>query len=154
MEIEVRQAYNDIDAVKELFCEYTTWLGMDLSFQNYNEELDSLPGKYAPPMGRLYIALCDGDIAGCVAVRPFDDGRCELKRLYIRPRFRGLGLAGMLTRQAIDDSKSLKYKKMLLDTRDTMESANALYRKLGFYTIDPYYHNPYPGINYYCLDLI
>lgn len=154
MKKEIKPAYDDIGTVKELFEEYTKRLGFDLSFQNYRQELESLPGKYSPPEGRLYIVFCDGEPAGCVAMRPFGDGCCELKRLYVRPRFRGLGLGRMAVERIIEDAKELKYKKIYLDTHESFESANALYKKLGFKTIGAYYDNPLDGVVYFSLDLV
>jgi len=153
VKIEIKPAYDDIGTVIELFEEYTKRLGFDLSFQNYRQELESLPGKYSLPEGRLYIVFCNGEPAGCVAMRPFGAGCCELKRLYVRPRFRGLGLGRMAVERIIEDAKELKYKKIYLDTHKSFESANALYKKLGFKTIGAYYDNPLDGVVYFSLDL-
>jgi GNAT superfamily N-acetyltransferase len=153
MEFEIKQAYDHIGAVRELFTEYTSWLGVDLSFQNYKEELEHLPDKYGLPGGRLYIALCGADAAGCVAMRPFDTKSCELKRLYVRPAFRGMGLGKALVMRIIEDAKSLGYDTLLLDTLDTLKPANAMYKSMGFVITEPYFFNPLPGIVYYCLEL-
>lgn len=141
-------AYDRLDDLRELFREYTSSLGIDLSFQDYAAELAALPGKYAPPDGRLYLALVDGKPAGCVGLRRLDAGRCEMKRLYVRPAFRGLRLGDALVRRVIDDAASLGYRRMLLDTLPSMRRAIGLYRGLGFVDIAPYYHNPVEGTVY------
>jgi ribosomal protein S18 acetylase RimI-like enzyme len=125
--------------VRELFKEYADSLEIDLCFQNFREELDTLPGAYGPPSGRLLIAAAG---AGCVAVRRIDDATCEMKRLYIRPAFRRAGLGRRLAQAAIDAGRELGYKRMRLDTLSSMQPAIALYRSLGFHEIAPYYHNP------------
>jgi len=153
MDIKIEQAYGDIDTVKALFQAYTQMLNIDLSFQKYKEELEGLPAKNALPGGSFYIAWCGGVPAGCIAMRPLDNERCEMKRLYVKPQFRGHGLGKALARQVIEDAKALKHKKMLLDTLASFENAIALYKALGFYAIEPYYHNPIADTLYLCLDL-
>ncbi|GHS90079.1 acetyltransferase CD1211 [Synergistales bacterium] len=157
-DIEIKSAYDALDAIRSLFDEYAASLGIDLSFQNYKRELDELPGKYAPPLGRLYLARVDGVAAGCVALRPFgDDARAdrpsEMKRLYVRPEFRGLKLGRALIEKIIADARVMNYSHILLDTLDRLEVSLALYKKMGFYEIAPYYHNPYQGAIYLRFDI-
>jgi ribosomal protein S18 acetylase RimI-like enzyme len=137
----------DLDAVKRLFTAYASALGIDLSYQGFEAELAGLPGKYAPPSGALLIArTMDGEPLGCVALRPLDDaGRCEMKRLYVSPRARGLGLGKALVDAVIAEATRIGYREMRLDTLPTMGEAIALYRKAGFQSIDPYYETPVAG---------
>jgi ribosomal protein S18 acetylase RimI-like enzyme len=137
----------DLDAVKRLFTAYASALGIDLSYQGFEEELAGLPGKYAAPSGALLIARAmDGEPLGCVALRPLDDaGRCEMKRLYVSPRARGLGLGKALVDAVIAEATRIGYREMRLDTLPTMGEAIALYRKAGFLPIDPYYETPMAG---------
>ena len=125
-----------------LFEEYAASIGTDLCFQGFQEELASLPGKYAPPEGRLLLAMHDDHTAGCVALRALDDDICEMKRLYVRPAFRSLGLGRELTQRIIQEAKEAGYQRMRLDSLPTMSSALRLYRELGFREIAPYCNNP------------
>ncbi len=144
----------DIKTVHTLFVEYGESLNFSLCFQGFDEELAALPGKYAPPGGRLLLAEIAGDTAGVVGLRPVEmDGACEMKRLYLRPAFRGLGLGRRLAETVIAAAREAAYGRMLLDTVETMAEAGALYRDLGFVEIPPYYENPTPGVHYYALDL-
>lgn len=138
-------------------------LGIDLGFQGYDEELAGLPGKYAPPGGRLYLALCGGQPAGCVALRPFTpDIRsdvyagacCEMKRLFVRPVFRGCGVGRALAEAAVAGAGEAGCGCVLLDTLSSLEHSHGLYRRLGFREVDPYYPNPLPGALYFRLDLV
>lgn len=142
----------ELAAVRELFCEYAQNLTIDLCFQQFDEELASLPGDYAAPRGTLLLALVDGAIAGCCALRPFDNAdypnASEMKRLFVRKAFRGFGLGRQLTEAALDAARQAGYACVLLDTLDDMESARALYADLGFESIPPYYHNPVAGAHY------
>ena len=135
--IEIVPAYGELAELRRLFEEYAAWLGIDLSFQGYGEELAGLPGKYGLPDGRLYLAKVEGEVAGCVGLRRFDRLRCEMKRLFVRKRFRGLGLAGLLAGRVVRDASELGYTSMLLDTMSGMEAAIGLYRKMGFQEIPP-----------------
>ncbi len=151
--MQIFKAYDRLDDLKLLFTEYVQGLNIDLHFQNYEEEFNSLPGKYAEPAGRLYIAYVGGQPAGCVALRRFAATRCEMKRLYVRPRYRGLKLGRTLAEQVIADARSIGYTEMLLDTLSSMQSAMALYTRLGFVEIAPYYPNPIEGTHYLRLSL-
>lgn len=139
--------------MRDLVSEYARSLGVDLSFQNLERELAELPGAYAPPRGRLLLALCGEEPAGCVALRPLDGSTCELKRLYVRPAFRGVGLGLRLAVEAISAARELGYRRIRLDTLPEMDAAQALYRSLGFEPIEPYTENPVPGARFYELRL-
>ena len=142
-----------IDTVRRLFREYENFLGVDLCFQDFENELTELPGKYAPPQGALLFALVDEIVAGCVAVRKFETNICEMKRLYIRPHYRGNKIGRMLAEKIIDEAIKLGYSTMLLDTLTPLKEAMALYQSLGFRKREPYYHNPLPGVICWELDL-
>jgi ribosomal protein S18 acetylase RimI-like enzyme len=146
----VRHA-EEIAAAAALFREYADWLGIDLSFQGFEAELASLPGKYAPPTGELMLACASvGGALGCVAVRPLDGLTiCEMKRLYVRPAARGLGIGAALVGAIITSAEELGYAEMRLDTLPTMPEAFALYERFGFLQIPAYYHNPVPGTVYF-----
>ena len=121
-----------INTARQLFREYEDFLGVDLCFQDFEKELTELPGKYAPPQGALLLALVDEEIAGCVAVRKFETNICEMKRLYIRPHYRGDKIGRMLAEKIIDEAIRLGYSTMLLDTLTHLKEAMALYRSLDF----------------------
>jgi putative acetyltransferase len=142
-----------VSQAREIFREYQLSLGIDLRFQDFEQELAALPGKYAPPQGRLYLAFIDEMLAGCIALRPFQEGLCEMKRLYVRPQFRGQHLGLLLATEIIAEAKKMGYRQMVLDTLDTMTAAQKLYRSLGFQEIEPYCFNPIDGALYMNLDL-
>jgi ribosomal protein S18 acetylase RimI-like enzyme len=136
----------EIQQVRELFEEYVAWLGINLCFQNFDQEVAELPGDYAPPCGRLVLASENDEVAGCVALRKIGEDVSEMKRLYVRPRFRGTGLGRTLTENLIQEARSIGYKRMRLDTLPgKMDRAISMYRRLGFRDIEPYYHNPVKG---------
>ena len=145
------------EATRVIFREYARTLGVDLCFQNFEEELDGLPGDYAEPRGSLLLAWVDGELAGCCALRPAEDvdyvNAAEMKRLFVRKAFRGFGLGRLLAESILEAAVRLGYDCVLLDTLDDMESARALYEDLGFEEIPPYYHNPLPGAHYLRVDL-
>ncbi|MDX6405729.1 MAG: hypothetical protein QOH70_3184 [Blastocatellia bacterium] len=155
IEIIHANSAGDIDHARELFKEYEAWLEIDLCFQNFEKELAELPGKYAPPDGHLLLALVEGNVAGCVAQRKIGEGICEIKRLFLRPEFRGRGLGRQLAEAIIQEAKRIGYERMRLDTLPPkMNDAIALYRLLGFKEIEPYYDNPVPGAKFMELDLV
>lgn len=147
----------ELDAIRALFREYALSLDVDLCFQNFEQELAALPGEYAAPRGCLVLATVAGEYAGCCAFRALDNSdytnACEMKRLYVRPAFRGLGLGRRLAESILDQARQSGYACVLLDTLDDMESARALYEDLGFVDIPPYYYNPIAGAHYLKADL-
>lgn len=141
-----------VDHIRLLFREYAESLGTDLCFQNFDAELATLPGDYAPPRGALLLATVAGELAGCCALRPLDAvdyaNACEMKRLYVRPQFRSLGLGRRLVEETLEQARQCDFACVLLDTLDDMEAARALYDDLGFESIPPYYFNPIAGAHY------
>jgi len=152
---EIRWAMipGDIVTVRSLFQEYAASLNFELDFQDFREELETLPGKYAPPLGSILVAKANGETVGCVAVRPLAEEICEMKRLYVKPAHRGKRLGRELALAIIEEAKRLGYKAMRLDTVVQMKEASALYRTLGFQPIDAYCYNPLPGAMYFELKL-
>ena len=156
MEIVTAQSKRDLDAIKTLFKEYEAFLNVDLQFQKFDQELENLPGKYAPPSGVLLLAKEAERFLGCGAIRRFgkpQDRICEMKRLYVRPSGRGLGIGRQIAQRLIKDSIRLGYRVMILDTLKRLKAATHLYRDLGFVPTEPYYHNPLPDVLYWKLDL-
>ena len=160
MGIKIIPAYDHSQEIRELFSEYTEMLiSGDPAFkeyletQNYDDELEHLEDKYGMPAGRLYLAYCDGKTAGCIGLKKLDDDNCEMKRLYVRPEFRGRKIGGLLIQKIIDDAKTIGYKHMLLDTLPFLESAVHMYKKWGFYEIGCYNDSPMESSIYMQLDL-
>jgi putative acetyltransferase len=143
-----------VSQARELFLEYAQSLGMNLCFQNFEQELADLPGSYAPPDGRLLLAERGGQLAGCVALHKWEDGICEMKRLYLRPAYRGKGLGRVLAETIIAEARQIGYKRMRLDTIEPiMQDAVEMYRRLGFREIAAYRANPIAGAMYMELPL-
>jgi putative acetyltransferase len=142
-----------IEACRELFREYEKSLGVSLCFQGFEQELAGLPGAYARPRGRLLLARVAGMPAGCGALRPLADGEAEMKRLYVRPDYRGMGLGRTLAECIVDDARAIGYRALKLDTLPAMAQAQALYRSLGFVDCDRYNDNPVGGVRFLALDL-
>ena len=136
---------SDLEAVRSLFQEYADSLGVDLGYQGFDRELRDLPGDYAAPTGTLLLARSNDDIVGCVGVRALDERTAEMKRLYVRPSGRGLGLGRTLAEAAIDFAKRAGFERMRLDTLPQMQQAQELYRRLGFVPIEPYRFSAVPG---------
>ncbi|MDD3223626.1 MAG: GNAT family N-acetyltransferase [Clostridium sp.] len=160
MEIEIKFAYDDNEEIKKLFLEYTEMLVKNdpnfakyLKVQNYDSELEHLEYKYGLPDGRLYIVKVENETAGCIGLRKIDSENCEMKRLYVRPEFRGHNIANKLVKMIIDDAKKIGYKSMLLDTLPFLEGAIHLYKKFGFYKIESYNNSPMDTSIYMKLDL-
>ena len=144
----------DIAAARGLFRAYVDSLAIDLGFQDVETELATLPGKYAPPGGAILLARdADGRAVGCVALRPLAEGSCEMKRLYALPRTRGTGLGRRLAEAILAEARRAGYRRILLDTLDSMAAARGLYAALGFAETEAYYANPTPGTVYLARDL-
>lgn len=149
MTIHNVSSLEELPIIRTLFQEYADSLGFSLESQNFAQELDELPGKYAPPTGCLLLAMVDGEPAGIVALRPQSHDACEMKRLYVRPQYRKLGLGRALVERVIEEARVLGYRVLRLDTIPTlMERAVALYTALGFERIPPYWNNVLPGAEY------
>ncbi|KPK70676.1 acetyltransferase [candidate division WOR_3 bacterium SM23_60] len=147
------ESAQDLEHIRTLFKEYADSLGFDLDFQDFQAELDRLPGDYTRPGGCLLLAKQGSEIIGCVALRKIDHNTCEMKRLYVRPHCRGKGTGRALSQKIIDEARTIGYKKMRLDTIPTMKRANVLYRSFGFKKIKPYRYNPIKGALFMELDL-
>jgi putative acetyltransferase len=146
LEFVQAESGEQVEVARELFKEYAAALGINLCFQNFEQELAGLPGAYAPPGGRLLLASHEGEVAGCVGLRRIGAETCEMKRLYLRPSFRGCGMGRSLALKIIEEARSLGFRRMCLDTLPSrMGEAIQMYRSLGFREIEPYYHNPVEG---------
>ncbi len=160
MNTEIIPAYRHKEEIRALFSEYTSMLTANdpsmqgyLAIQNYEEELSHLEEKYGPPSGRLYLARCGKEAAGCIGLKKIDDQNCEMKRFYVRPQFRGRKLGVQLMQKIIMDAREIGYSHMLLDTLPFLEDAIRMYKKSGFYTIDCYNDSPVSTSIYMRLDL-
>ena len=160
MEIEIKLAYDYVKEIKELFSEYTNMLVKNdqnskkyLNLQDYDSEIEHLREKYGLPDGRLYIVEIDNTFVGCIGLKRIDNQNCEMKRLYVRPEFRGHKIASQLIKTIIEDAKSIGYQTMLLDTLPFLQGAIHLYKKIGFYEIESYNNSPLDTSIYMRLDL-
>jgi len=153
MQIVQAESPGNIEKIRTLFREYEEYLGIDLCFQAFEQELAGLPGRYAPPEGSLLLALDGDQAAGCVALRKLHDGVCEMKRLYVKRQYRGKGLGRALAERIIAAGSRLGYSLMRLDTLERLVAAIRLYESLGFETTEPYYPNPLDGVRYLELKL-
>jgi putative acetyltransferase len=153
MQIRPATFPQDLPVIKTLFEEYAKSLNVSLCFQNFAEELATLPGRYAPPRGNIWLAEASDEVAGCIAMRPLTDNRTEMKRLYVRPQYRGHNLGQKLTQTVLAAAKSLGYRDLCLDTLPSMEKAIDLYRTIGFEEIAPYYENPVSGAMFFKIQL-
>lgn len=155
--LDIPSTPEELDGLRQLFQEYAAQLGVDLCFQNFAQELRELPGEYAAPRGALLVARVGNTLAGCCALRPLDTtdypNAAEMKRLFVRPAYRGLGLGRLLAEGILDAARQSGYDCVLLDTLDDMEAARALYEELGFEEVPPYYFNPIAGAHYLKADL-
>ena len=149
MDLVQAETSEQTETARELFREYQEWLGISLCFQNFDDEVANLPGDYRMPNGRLLIAIKDGDVVGCIALRKLTDDACEMKRLFLRPQFRGQGLGREMVQRIIDEAREIGYERMRLDTLPRwMDKAIALYEQFGFRDIPPYYDNPVAGARF------
>lgn len=160
MKLEIKPAYTSAEQLKDLFSEYTQMLidndsrfAEYLKLQSYEKELENLTEKYGLPDGRLYIAYVDGEPAGCIGLHKLDETSCEMKRLYVRPAYRGKHIADKLVKQILFDAKNIGYKAMLLDTLPFLTGAIKLYKKYGFYETEAYNNSPMDNSIYMKLDL-
>jgi len=139
----------EMDEPRALFLEYAHHIGINLDFQNFDEEVATLPADYDP----IFLARCDGELAGCVALRPLGDGLCEMKRMWVRPQFRGRGVGRALALRIIEEARARGFRAMRLDSLPSMQSAIGLYLELGFTDISPYRYNPIAGARFLELTL-
>lgn len=149
IEIEKISSKQDLEDVKQLFREYANFLQVDLCFQGFEAELAKLPAKYAEPEGSIFLAQVNGQPAGCIALWKLEEGVCEMKRLFVKPEFQGLGLGKILANRLMEEAKIKGYVKMKLDTLRRLQSANYLYKSLGFIETLPYNFNPEEDIVYF-----
>ena len=160
MNIKIVFGYELKNEIKELFTEYTDFLVKGdkefrkyLEIQKYNHEVENLEEKYGHPYGRLYIAFVDENVAGCIALRKIDDDNCELKRLYVKPQYRGKNIGGSLVKHIIKEAENIGYKHILLDTLPFLNVAIDMYKKYGFYEIESYNNSPMENLIYLKYDL-
>lgn len=147
LKIVQAESSETIEQARKLFREYEAWLGLSLCFQNFEQELAELPGRYAPPEGRLWLAFEEKELVGCIALRKIGEGVCEMKRLYLRPEARGRGIGRELAAKIVGEARAIGYERIRLDTLPgKMDGAIAIYRSLGFTEIEDYYGNPFEGV--------
>jgi carbonic anhydrase len=153
IKIKIAQTATDFSVAKELVLEYVAWLGIDLSFQNFDEEMKGLPQMYNPKDGGLFIAYINEEAVGIAGIRRFSELECEVKRMYVKPNSRGLGIGQLLLKQCLKTARKLQYNSVKLDTADFMKSAIKLYTDHGFVEIAAYRHNPHASARYFEYDL-
>ena len=152
MSVVIKSAKDHLNDIVELFKEYKQSLSIDMSFQPSDDTVEEICNRYKEPLGKVFIALVDGKAAGCIAFHEMDNqSDCELKRLYVRPEFRGLKLGELLLQHSIDEAWKIGYHSIYLDTLNSLKAACYLYEKFGFIKIEPYYFNPLPDVCYYRL---
>jgi len=151
--IEIVDGSGMVEAVRGVFREYERTIGVSLCFQGFERELAELPGAYAPPRGAILVALDGSEVAGCVAFRPVDEATCEMKRLFVRPAWRGTGLGRRLALEIMDAARRAGYGRMRLDTLPTMTAAAGMYESLGFVEMEPYYESPIAGTRFMGVEL-
>lgn len=153
--IQFQEDYSakNVELIQQLFGEYQAGLGVDLDFQDFERELEKLPGDYSPPQGAILMCHYKGELAGCIALKSHTKDICEMKRLFVRPAFRKLSLGRLLSKELMKIAKNKGYKKMRLDSLPFMKPAQALYFSLGFREVPPYYPNPIEGTLYMEADL-
>ena len=149
LRVNFAEGQSDFDIARLLFLEYAETLGFSLCFQGFDEELENLPGKYGLPNGGILLAWDELDCVGCVGLRPLSDTVSEMKRLYLKPAYRGTGFGRLLAENILKFAIESNYSKIMLDTLSSMESAQGLYRSLGFAETVPYYHNPHPEVVFF-----
>ena len=154
IKMEFTQNKKDYAKAKVLFKEYANSLDFSLSFQNFDKELENIPGKYSKPDGCIILLRDNFDYVGCIGMRPFDNISCEIKRLYLKPLYRGFGLGKTLTEKVLEYCRKREYKKVYLDTTTRMKSAINIYKSLGFIETSPYYNNPLADVRYFELNLV
>ena len=152
LRVNFAQGQSDFDIARILFLEYSETLGFSLCFQGFDKELENLPGKYGTPRGCILLAWDELDCVGCVGLRPLSDTVSEMKRLYVKPAYRGNGLGKLLAEMILKFARESNYSKIMLDTLSSMESAQRLYRSIGFSETTPYYNNPHPDVVFYEFD--
>jgi len=150
MQIDIRQAEgeDDIEMARGLFLEYQASIDVDLGYQGFTDEVASLPGAYAAPRGRLLLAEVDGVTCACIALRPLNETTCEIKRLYVRPSHRGLGLGRTMVTRVLEEAQAIGYGQVYLDTLPSMSEATAIYVSFGFEDVPPYRFSPVPGTRF------
>lgn len=152
--VKIISGSDRLEEIEKLFEEYKAELNVDVSFQPTDITAEEISKIYSEPKGKIYLAIVENEPAGCMAFHQMENkSNCEIKRLFVRPKFRGLSIGKILMQKAIEDAKNLGYKEIYLDTLSTLKSACRLYEKLGFEQIPPYYYNPLENVVYYRLKI-